>query len=89
MTLYVDRAAIPYGRMKMSHMIADSPAELRRACDSLGLKCSYSQHPGTSREHLDLSLAKREVAVRDLSAREVSSREIIVIINRRKDGTPR
>ena len=63
MTLYVDKAAIPYGRMRMSHLIADSPAERRRACDSLGLKRSYIQHPGTSREHLDISLAKRDVAV--------------------------
>lgn len=77
--LYVDDMKWPLARMIMSHMMADSPEELRSACDSLGLKRGYIQHPGTWREHLDVSQTKRDQAVKQLGAREVTQREMAMM----------
>ena len=52
--LYVDDLRLPLGRMLMSHLIADSPEELRQAADRLGLHRKYIQYPGTWKEHLDV-----------------------------------
>lgn len=38
MTVYVDNALIPYGRMQMSHMIADTEEELHQMADDIGVK---------------------------------------------------
>ena len=46
--------------MRMSHLIADSPEELREAADALGLKREYIQYPGTWKEHLDVSQSRRD-----------------------------
>ena len=55
MTSYVDHARIPFGRMLMNHLMADTSYELLAMCRSLGLRESYIQHPGTAKEHLDVS----------------------------------
>ena len=82
--IYVDDMRWPLGRMIMSHMMADTQEELREACDSLGLKREYIQHPGTWREHLDVSQSKRDLAVKDLGAREVSQREMAMMRTERR-----
>ena len=56
--LYVDHARIPFGRMLMSHLIADTPKELHEAAHLLELE-RHIQHPGTPKEHLDVSETKR------------------------------
>ena len=85
MSLYVDNARIPYGRMKMSHLIADTPEELRAACATLGLSARYIQHPQSPREHLDISLTKRAQAISRLGAREITSRQIVEIIQSKRE----
>jgi hypothetical protein len=47
------------GRMKMSHMIADSIKELLAIADTIGLSRRWLQKAGTSREHFDISLSLR------------------------------
>ena len=89
MSLYVDDARIPYGRMKMSHLIADTPGELRAACAALGLSAEYIQHPMSAREHLDISLTKRVQAISRLGARRISSRQIIEIIQSKREDEAR
>lgn len=67
MTIYVDDMyRLPMGRlgrMKMSHMIADSTEELLEMADKIGVQRKWLQHPGTSREHFDISLGKRQLAI--------------------------
>ena len=86
MALYVDDMKAPLGRMLMSHLIADTPEELRRAADRLGLRRSYIQHPGTWKEHLDVSQSKRQEAVRLLDAREVTMRELAMMLRERREA---
>ena len=52
--LYVDHVRIPFGRMLMNHLMANTPEELREAAEQLGLS-AYIQSPGTEKEHLDVS----------------------------------
>ena len=84
--LYVDHARIPYRKMLMSHLIAETPEELRRAASALGLT-DHIQHPGTPKEHLDVSETFRTKAIR-LGAIPVTSKQLVTII-RRKRETPK
>ena len=43
--LYVDHVRIPFGRMLMNHLMADTPEELREAAEQLGLS-AYITEPG-------------------------------------------
>ena len=83
--LYVDNLQIPYGRMLMSHLIADDPQELREAAVHLGLD-RYIQYPGTWKEHLDVSQTKRAQAVRELQAQEVPASRIALILRARREA---
>ena len=88
MTLYVDNARIPFGRMKMSHLAADTSEELLEAARQLGLS-KYIQHNGEPKEHLDVSLSKRAEAIQKLGAKEVPSKELIYLMRRKRDaGAP-
>ena len=62
MAVYVDNMRIRYGRMKMSHLIADTSEELRSMAQGLGLE-RYIQHAGEPKEHLDVSMSKRAEAI--------------------------
>jgi len=61
--VYVDDMRTPFGRMLMCHMIADTTAELLVMADKIGMKREWLQAPGTTKEHFDLSLAKRRQAL--------------------------
>lgn len=79
MTVYVDDARNPLGRMKMCHMLADTDDELHAMAASLGLRLSYFQG-----DHYDIALSKRKLAVK-LGAKEVSSRELVEVRRRRRE----
>ena len=83
MSVYVDDMYAPFGRMLMCHMIADSPQELLDIASKIGLAHRWIQHPGTYREHFDVSKAYRAKAVK-LGAVEVSQREMADKIRQRK-----
>lgn len=70
------------GRMKMSHMIADSTEELLEMADRIGLNRRWLQDSGSSREHFDVSLSFREKAVA-AGAVEISMRELANMIRNR------
>jgi len=74
MSVYVDDARFPYGRMVMCHMLADSTAELEEIAEKIGLPRKWIQHAGTYREHYDISLSKRRLAVFH-GAKEITVRE--------------
>ena len=82
MSVYVDEASIPYGRMKMSHLMADTTEELRAMAKQLGLE-RHIQKEGEPSEHLDVSLSKRAEAIR-LGAVPVGYRELVGLIRSKR-----
>ncbi len=83
MTVYVDSMRANFGRMKMCHMIADSTEELMSMADTIGVKRKWIQNAGTHREHFDISLSKRMLAVQ-AGAVEVSMMELGRILRARR-----
>jgi hypothetical protein len=83
MSVYVDDARNPLGRMLMCHMIADSREELLSMASVLGLRPTDIQCEGTYREHFDCCLSKRAMAVKVYGAIEISSRDLLNRMRRR------
>lgn len=75
MTVYVDdmqrRARVGRITANWSHLMADSPAELRSFASLLGLNPGWIQHPGTHREHFDVTSPVRMRAI-ELGAQPMS-----------------
>lgn len=63
MAVYVDDMEAPFGRMEMCHMIADSSEELLIMADAIGVGRKWIQDRGTSREHFDVTLSKKKLAL--------------------------
>ena len=67
MSVYVDDMyQLPmgqFGRMKMSHMMADTTEELLAMADRIGVARRWLQHAGTPGEHFDIAMSKRELAI--------------------------
>ena len=70
-TVYVDDMRAPYGRMLMSHMMADSEDELHAMADRIGVAQRWYQG-----DHYDICQAKRRLAVA-AGAVEVTPRELV------------
>jgi hypothetical protein len=68
MAVYVDNFYVTgggnFGRMKMSHLIADTRAELLAMVDTIGVDRRWIQSPGTRREHFDIAKGKRDLAIK-------------------------
>jgi len=75
-SVYVDDMRAPFGRMVMCHMIADTTEELDAMAALIGVAWRWKQHGGTRREHYDICLAKRELAVK-AGAKEITQREVV------------
>ena len=76
MAVYVDDAKTPYGRMLMSHMIADTDAELAAAATRLGLPTLWLQPSIDGRAaHFYVCQSKRGLAI-ELGAIPISQREL-------------
>lgn len=82
MTVYVDSMRAPYGRMVMCHMIADSSVELFAMAATIGVGLRWVQHKGTPREHFDIALSKRALAVA-AGAKEITMRQTACMCLRR------
>lgn len=82
MSVYVDHARIPFRRMLMSHMVADSLDELHAMARSLDLKPEWFQGPPCD-PHYDVCEATRGKAI-TLGAIPVSGRQIIDVIRRHR-----
>ena len=63
MTVYVDDMRAQFGRMVMCHMIADASDELHAMARSIGVRRRWCQHEGTWKEHYDVCLSRRAMAV--------------------------
>lgn len=78
MSVYVDEALIGFGRMQMSHMVADTREELDHFADLLGVPRKWIQKAGTPKEHYDICKAKRAKALR-MGAIPVDGRDLVAI----------
>lgn len=83
MSVYVDDMRAGFGRMKMCHMIADSTEELCTMAIKIGVALKWIQAKGTHREHFDVCLAKRSLAIA-MGAQEVTMRELGLILKNRR-----
>lgn len=83
MSVYVDDADSPLGRMRMCHMIADSREELLDMVRRLGVHERYIQKAGTPEEHFDIAKNKRETAIR-YGAIPISNKALIRKIRDRR-----
>ena len=65
MTVYVDPARHPYGRMLMCHMWADTLEELLTMAKTIGVDARWLQKPPRARwVHFDVCKSKRALAVK-------------------------
>ena len=77
MTVYVDDMRAQYGQMVLCHMVADTHEELVAMAYKIGLDPRWIQHAGTPKEHFDISMSKRKLAVRS-GAVEITRRELVM-----------
>lgn len=84
--VYVDNMQAGFGRMKMCHMIADTPGELLEMADAIGVQRKWVQYAGTYQEHFDICMGKRQKAV-ELGAKEITMMELGRMTAKRK-GSP-
>jgi hypothetical protein len=86
MTVYVDDMYLSpmgrFGRMKMSHMIADTEAELHAMAARIGVARRWYQG-----DHYDIAISKRALAVA-AGAREITLRQLACMAALRKRGLP-
>ena len=82
MAVYVDHMKAGFGRMKMSHMVADSIEELLEMADRIGVARKWFQ-PG-SHPHFDVAQSKRALAVR-AGAIEVDRKELVDVMKRYRE----
>lgn len=79
MSVYVDRGAFPYGRMKMCHMLADTLDELHAMADRLGLQRRWFQNERTP--HYDICQSKRSLAI-SFGAIDADRQQTVAIIRK-------
>jgi hypothetical protein len=64
MPVYVDDLRLPFGRMVMCHMFADTEAELHDMAERIGVARKWFQtEPHASWNHYDIALSKKALAV--------------------------
>ena len=82
MAVYVDNATNAFGRMKMSHMLADTESELHQMAESVGLRREWFQNHGTP--HYDLCQSKRRLAI-ETGAIEIDRRQVVALIRKLRE----
>jgi len=86
MAVYVDQCIYTFGRMKMCHMLADTPEELRAMAKAIGVDEKWIQKEGTYREHFDICKSKRALAI-TAGAQSVTPMELGRILRDRREST--
>lgn len=85
MPVYVDDARLPFGRMLMCHMMADTTEELLAMATAIGVHHRWIQKAGTDREHFDVCLSKRAAAIK-VGAIECDSAKIVELMRARRSA---
>jgi len=82
MTVYVDdmykSSMGQFGRMKMSHMIADTENELHAMAALIGVARKWYQG-----DHYDIAMSKRDLAIAQ-GAKEVTMRQLACMLRRKE-----
>lgn len=78
--VYVGKNIYPLGRMKMSHMVADSLDELHLMADAIGVHRRHFQDK-KGKPHYDICQQKKELAI-SKGATLVSDRQIVVVLKK-------
>lgn len=84
MAVYVDDERIPYRRMLMCHMLADTTEELLDMADKIGVQRKWIQCPGTPKEHFDICLSKRAKAIQ-YGAFDADRKKVVDIIRAKRE----
>lgn len=71
----------------MCHMAADTTDELLAMADRIGVRRKWIQYPGTPKEHFDICMTKRKLAVLG-GALEVTTRELVLRQNAKAGDAP-
>lgn len=79
----IDKMNAPFGRMTMCHMMADTTEELLAMADKIGVQRKWIQEAGTPREHFDICLSKKRLALA-AGAKEVGWREIVDLMKKKE-----
>jgi hypothetical protein len=82
MSVYVDNALNHFGRMNMSHMIADTLKELHEMADKIGVQRKWFQD-NSDHPHYDISQSKKALAIQ-YGAVSVDVRELVEIIKSKR-----
>ena len=82
MSVYVDDTRARFGRMVMCHMIADSREELFAMADTIGVPRHHVQYWGWPREHFDICMTKRALALKH-GAIPITRRKLIMRVRSR------
>lgn len=88
--VYVDdfyKTGVMYKRMKMCHMIADTPEELLAMARRIRVDEKWIQYPNSPREHFDICLSKRKLAI-SYGATEIGMRELAAMVSARGVSFP-
>lgn len=83
MAVYVDTMRVLFRGKIMSHLLADTHEELLAMARTLGLQDAWLQHPGTHREHYDVSQSKRALAIQH-GAQEITWKEAGRLMGRKR-----
>jgi hypothetical protein len=86
-SVYVDDMRAGFGRMVMCHMLADSTAELLAMADRIGVQRKWLQSAGTPKEHFDIALSKRALAVK-AGAIEIDKHRLVEIVRAKRATLP-
>lgn len=85
MTVYVDQSKNSYGRMLMSHMLADTLPELHAMADKIGVNRRWFQ--ANNIPHYDICQSKRALALR-YGAEEIYGQDLGNLIKRIRISAP-
>ncbi len=77
MAVYIDHYFAQYGRMQMSHMIADTLPELHEMADRVGVARRWFQEHA-SIPHYDVCKSKRLLAINTFGAIPVERKEFVL-----------
>lgn len=79
MAVYVDDMRAPYGRLIMSHMIADTDEELHKMAQAIGVARKWWQSPEkTSGSHYDICQSMKAKAI-ERGAIQITLRECAIM----------